>query len=52
MKKTKYPKTIKLGVTAAQSAWIKREAAKRPASEAEVIRSAVDLARNAVKMGA
>jgi hypothetical protein len=43
MKKTRYPNTIKLGVTPAQSKWIKREAKDR--SEAQVVREAIDAAR-------
>jgi len=48
MKKTKYPNTLKLGVTLAQSKWIKREAKERVLSEAQVVRTAVDHARGCV----
>ena len=43
MKKTRYPNTLKLGVTKPQAAWIKREAKDR--SEAQVVREAIDAAR-------
>lgn len=43
MKKTRYPKTLKIGVTKPQAAWIKREAKAR--SEAQVVRDLVDAAR-------
>jgi hypothetical protein len=42
MKKTKYLKTIKLGVTLAQSKWIKRQSFTRVISEAQVVRTAID----------
>jgi hypothetical protein len=48
MKKTRYPNNIKLGVTPAQAAWIKREAKARAMSEAQVVRAAVDHARECV----
>jgi len=48
MKKTKYPNTLKLGVTPAQTKWIKREAKARVLSEAQVVRTAVDQARGCV----
>jgi len=48
MKKTKYPNTLKLGVTPAQTKWIKREAKERVLSEAQVVRTAVDHARGCV----
>ena len=50
MKKTKYPKTIKLGVTPAQSKWIKRQSFTRVISEAQVVRAAIDHARGCVTM--
>jgi hypothetical protein len=48
MKKTKYPKTIKLGVTTAQTKWIKREAKARVLSEAQVVRESIDHALRCV----
>jgi len=48
MKQTRYPKTIKLGITKPQDAWIKREAKARAMSEAQVVRTAVDHARGCV----
>jgi hypothetical protein len=48
MKKTRYPNNIKLGVTPAQAAWIKRQAKARALSEAQVVRTAVDHARGCV----
>jgi len=48
MKKTKYPNTIKLGVTPAQTKWIKRQAFTRVLSEAQVVRAAIDHARGCV----
>jgi len=43
MKKTRYPNTMKIGITPAQAKWIKREAKTR--SEAQVVREAIDAAR-------
>jgi hypothetical protein len=48
MKKTRYPNTLKLGITPAQAKWIKQQAAKRALSEAQVVRTAVDHARGCV----
>ena len=48
MKKTRYPNTIKLGVTKPQAAWIKQQAKARAMSEAQVVRTAVDHARGCV----
>jgi hypothetical protein len=45
MKKTRYPNTLKLGITPAQARWIKQQAAKLPESEAGVVRKAIDAAR-------
>ena len=50
MKKTKYPKTLKLGVTTTQSKWIKQQAFTRVLSEAQVVREAIDHARGCVTM--
>ena len=48
MKKTKYPNTLKLGVTPAQTKWIKREAKARVLSKAQVVRESIDQARGCV----
>ena len=48
MKKTKYLKTIKLGVTTTQSKWIKEQAFTRVLSEAQVVRTAIDHARGCI----
>ena len=50
MKKTKYPKNLKLGITQAQSKWIKRQSFTRVISEAQVVRAAIDHARGCVTM--
>jgi len=45
MKKTRYPNTMKIGITPAQAKWIKQQAAKLSESEAGVVREAIDAAR-------